>query len=326
MTPQGEELASDSDRLLHWLSAHEGGAASDRVVARACLRLAQRDGKRGLAGAHDDPPRQTSWRWLTVMPLQRLGHVERTRDGWQVVPTVWVASAHTHRARLYGARDLALRDRLREVGVDVMTPPVGPEVWEGPDDVAASTAIPVVPERGVDILRALPAVADALAPLAADTAARSVVASGHWEIFRGGRWQGTTWPPRSEGVYRVADAPGRPWFRAWSAGGGFDIRCLDPASEESILARWIDAASSVFLPSVVFDADARSTLVPLLLGVPPTGARRARTHARGGRRRDARGRTRRFSGHDAGARDGGSAHPRPSAGAGVRWLSSTRTR
>jgi len=269
---------NEYDLLLHWFSTRPCGEASTALVTEACTALAQR------VNEAQGNEYQNYWRYHFLDPLYRLGHVERVgQNKWAVLPptVLWVGGkSQEGEAHLYGARSRTLQVQLQqEWGQQFVVVPQdnSPALWKWigtrADGVGLAHSVhsELYEERGDDILKALPSLAEAVQHLCD---CRLPTAGEHWEFFQvmslpsgGVSWR---WLSLSSihslhpGVYRTEGRYPTVWVYVSSAlkSSGMQARLLDPRNpDHHRIAQWLELARSHCL-RLRYDTVSRTLAVP----------------------------------------------------------------
>jgi hypothetical protein len=209
-----------ADLLLHWVSSFpELRVARVRAAAE---RLHE-------PPARIDPadPRSLVYRhrlWRLAGNLLRLGHVEQAPlERWRTVPptVVWCSDEQGY---LCGARSKDVRDRFGHARGVSVAPPASqynaPEVWSVSGDcaavaeAAASAGVHITPERGADLLAALPPLSDQLSAAPTDGLPDSVERLDVEAKRRADRWKPfASGSADTVGLYRTRRSPRHYYFR-----------------------------------------------------------------------------------------------------------------
>jgi hypothetical protein len=179
---------NEYDLLLHWFSTRPRGEASTALVTEAGTALAQR------ASEAQGNEHQSYWRYHFLDHLYRLGHVEPVgQNKWAVLPPtmLWVGGKRQDgEVHLYGARSRILQEKLQkewEQQFAVVPQNNGPALWKWVGtraeavELARSMRSELHEERGDDILKILPSLADAVQHL---RDWQLPTAQERWKFFR----------------------------------------------------------------------------------------------------------------------------------------------
>lgn len=225
-----------ADLLLYWVSHH--GKVSDHLMKTAQEGLARR------FGLGDDGGRRVA------NGLYRLGHVERPGDSdWAVVPpTIVHVRDKPESGYLCGARAPNLLEVLQNCSVTVrpvVDPPIGPQRWEIEgavpelEEAARQVGATVVPDRSLDLLRALPDIRTAIRAI--ETCSFPTQAVETRDAIGNDGWSPATWTrhsgaPTIDGIYRDVGTQAYQW---WVEDG--QCRALR-TREERAVAFWFTIA------------------------------------------------------------------------------------
>jgi hypothetical protein len=269
---------NEYDLLLRWFSAREDGTASVALVTEACRAMAQR------ATFAPDRAQHSSWPGRFIDTLHRVGHVERFKDKWTIVPptVLWRTEKHQQgEAHVYGARSQALQERLQHEGGSrfiVVPQSDGPALWKilGTRAEAAAVARSLqsafCEERGDVFLEALPSLAETIQHLRDPW---PLPIHGAWEFFQVNcsetrdvdwKWEAiVSGQPLRQGVYRTTRHP-RVWVYVSPAPQTATMRAyrLDLSNPDStFVAQWRELARSGNL-SLHYNSTARTLTVPAI--------------------------------------------------------------
>lgn len=162
------------DELLTWLSSR--GRASNGAVRTACEWLSEQYGlAEGLSDRYDAVALSRKVRFSLLESLNRLGHVEASKAGWEVLPPTLLIRTRKNGRRsglFYGARKPGWKDILQRFsGLEFhcASPARGPEIWtvrESSDNrlerVATELELTVERARSLDFLRGVPSFREVL--------------------------------------------------------------------------------------------------------------------------------------------------------------------
>lgn len=237
-----------ADLALYWLS-HRGEVS----------HLAMRHLARKLY------PEEASSRtyWQLTDGLQVLGHLEwnQLRQRWCTLAPYALKSSQGE-ALLCGARLPGWRPVLEQaVGLQLEAQyrDRGPQRWvtEEAPETCGKLAIPIFPERGLELLKALPELPMAVASLTQDTPPTS----GQWErLSPRGSWEKVAGLVLTDGLYRRSDYPHQDYLLK------VDGVCRKARSREDKALCWWYQQSRQRPMKIVYERRRAVLLLPYILG------------------------------------------------------------